>query len=187
LKIQNITATADLGQTIDIQRFNEFSWGKYSLTLYSGKCGYIKDESIVGRVTVFRTGKMISIGAKSFSGALFQLKHGSDLLFENGFAKPVEIIQKIRNIVATEDLKRGIKLDNLSQFLSHSMYEPEIFAGLIYKSPHSTTCLIFASGKMVITGAKNEKDIAITIRELKKKLTSGNLFLKKLRPTGPNS
>jgi len=41
-----------------------------------------------------------------------------------------------------------------------STYEPEIFPGLIYRmqSP-KIVLLIFASGKIVLTGAKNKEDI----------------------------
>lgn len=41
-----------------------------------------------------------------------------------------------------------------------STYEPEIFPGLIYRmqSP-KIVLLVFASGKIVLTGAKNKEDI----------------------------
>lgn len=39
-------------------------------------------------------------------------------------------------------------------------YEPEIFPGLIYRmNDPKIVLLIFASGKIVLTGAKNKKDI----------------------------
>lgn len=42
----------------------------------------------------------------------------------------------------------------------YSQYEPELFPGLIYRmvSP-KVVLLIFASGKIVLTGAKNKQDI----------------------------
>lgn len=39
-------------------------------------------------------------------------------------------------------------------------YEPEVFPGLVYRMKNpKVTFLIFVSGKIVITGAKNEKTI----------------------------
>ena len=68
---------------------------------------------------------------------------------------------KIQNIVGSCDLQFAISLEGLSAEHSNSCtYESEIFPGLIYKmqSP-KLVLLIFASGKMVITGAKTKEDI----------------------------
>jgi transcription initiation factor TFIID TATA-box-binding protein len=47
-------------------------------------------------------------------------------------------------------------------------YEPELFPGLIYrmKKPH-IVFLIFASGKLVITGAQEEEDIYTAFNNIK--------------------
>jgi transcription initiation factor TFIID TATA-box-binding protein len=46
-------------------------------------------------------------------------------------------------------------------------YEPELFPGLIYRliSP-KVVCLVFVSGKIVITGAKKEIDLANALTKL---------------------
>jgi len=49
------------------------SWGRYDTEIYGGKCGYIKDITMRGRVTVFLSGKMISTGADGVSQSLKQL------------------------------------------------------------------------------------------------------------------
>ena len=64
MKIRNVVTTADLVQDVDITKFVEFPWGIYDLTYYGGRCGYIKDKLIQGRVTVFKSGKIISVGAR---------------------------------------------------------------------------------------------------------------------------
>jgi TATA-box binding protein (TBP) (component of TFIID and TFIIIB) len=38
--------------------------------------------------------------------------------------------------------------------------------GMIYKTIYGTTCLIFASGKLIIAGSKSEQQIVDTIEEL---------------------
>ncbi|PWA41897.1 TATA-box binding protein [Artemisia annua] len=62
------------------------------------------------------------------------------------------------NIVASCDVKFNIKLERLAAAaISHGVvvYEPELFPGLVVwmKQP-KIVLLIFASGKMVIAGAK---------------------------------
>ena len=40
-----------------------------------------------------------------------------------------------------------------------SLYEPEVFAGLIHRIQGSCVSLIFASGKVVIVGGKSNEEI----------------------------
>ena len=48
-----------------------------------------------------------------------------------------------------------------------STYEPEIFPGLIYRMVNpKIVLLIFASGKIVLTGAKNKEDIFNAFNEM---------------------
>lgn len=68
---------------------------------------------------------------------------------------------KVQNIVGSCDVTFPISLESLSA--SHerfSTYEPELFPGLIYRmQTPKIVLLIFASGKIVLTGAKNKQDI----------------------------
>ncbi|ERN07033.1 hypothetical protein AMTR_s00019p00019110, partial [Amborella trichopoda] len=63
---------------------------------------------------------------------------------------------KIQNIVGSCDVKFPIKLERLCHFHDgFSRYEPELFPGLIYRMAQpKLVILIFASGKIVISGAK---------------------------------
>ena len=63
IKIQNTVCTADLKQEINIASFNKYRYLSSNLELY--RCGYVKDDFMTGRVTVFRSGKLISVGTKS--------------------------------------------------------------------------------------------------------------------------
>jgi len=66
---------------------------------------------------------------------------------------------KIQNMVGSVDVKFPIRLEKL--VLSHSQfssYEPELFPGLIYRMVKPRiVLLIFVSGKVVLTGAKQRK------------------------------
>lgn len=166
---------------IDLAKFNDFSWGTYDTDLYRGRCGYVKDEKMDGRVSVFVSGKMISTGAKTLSMSVEQLEHTMDLLSVNKLAKKVILKHKVENIVATLDLKSGLDVKTMLRSLDNYTYEPEIFPGIIYKHSSGISCLFFASGKIVIAGAKsknNLKSIACEVeRILKNNKTNYESFI----------
>lgn len=55
--------------------------------------------------------------------------------------------------------------------LSRTMYEPEQFPGLIYRMDEpKVVILLFASGKLVCTGAKREDEVYQAVSKLHKKL-----------------
>ena len=168
LKIQNVISTANLQQYIDATKFNKFSWGRYDLQLYGGRCGYIKNEGMQGRVSVFLSGKMISTGAKSVSMSIWQLQHAMYLLVRNRLSGRVNLECKVQNIVATHDLRRGLNVKKVLSSLSNYIYEPDSFPGIIYKSNRGTSCLLFSSGKVVIAGAKSENQLNDTVKQINK-------------------
>lgn len=98
-----------------------------------------------------------------------------DLLASNNFIKKVKLEPKIRNIVATTDIKMKLTIDELSQMLVKSIYEPEQFPGLIYKTFEGPTCIIFASGKIVIVGAKSESELISAENSVVQQLKRFNL------------
>ena len=82
---------------------------------------------------------------------------------------------KIENIVASASLGIRVPLEKMVEHLEGTEYEPEQFPGLIYrvKDPKAAL-LVFSSGKIVCTGARNIADVrkavekvAMMIRSLK--------------------
>jgi len=58
------------------------------------------------------------------------------------------------------------------------MYEPEQFPGLIYRmNEPKTVILVFASGKLVCTGAKMEKQVNQAVNNLHKLLEKKGLMI----------
>jgi transcription initiation factor TFIID TATA-box-binding protein len=159
-RIQNIIVTADLKQPINITRFNDYAWGRYDIeNNYNGRVGYVKDKGMQGRVSVFTTGKLISTGAKSILHSIVQLEHTKNNLVRNGLAKKVTLRPKVQNIVATASVGGQIDLNHVAKVMPRSIYEPEQFPGLIHKTDGGPTFLIFASGKIIIAGAKSELEL----------------------------
>ncbi len=78
---------------------------------------------------------------------------------------------KIQNIVASANLGGMIDLEKSAFTLGRTMYEPEQFPGLIYRMDvPKVVILLFASGKLVCTGAKMEEDVYTAVDKLHKRL-----------------
>jgi len=119
---------------------------------------------------IFLSGKMISTGAKSVLQSIQQLEHTMDLLINGNFIKREKLDHKVRNIVALMDIRGKLDVSQLSQKLSKIIYEPEQFPGAIYRTEEGPTCLIFASGKIVIAGARSESHLIKVANSVTKKI-----------------
>lgn len=69
------------------------------------------------------------------------------------------IVPTLQNIVATVNLDCRLDLKTIALHARNAEYNPKRFAAVIMRIRQpKTTALIFASGKMVVTGAKSEQD-----------------------------
>ena len=77
----------------------------------------------------------------------------------------------IENVVASATLKQNIDLNAIVRIFPGVEYRPEQFPGLIYRMDEpKVVILIFASGKLVCTGAKKENDVDKAVEKLKETL-----------------
>ncbi|KAM0679516.1 TATA-binding protein (TBP) [Glugoides intestinalis] len=68
------------------------------------------------------------------------------------------IVPVLQNVVATVNLNCKLDLRSIALRARNAEYNPKRFAAVIMRiRDPKTTALIFASGKMVVTGAKSEK------------------------------
>jgi len=133
-------------------------------------------------VIIFRNGKLILTGLKSSDNIELVLKK---LILKFDKIETIKILKEqleteIVNIVVTANLYRKINLDAAIVMLSNAIYEPEVFPGLIYKSdlPVKSVFLIFSTGKIVLTGIRDEKVIESVLIKLGRLLKEKNLFKK---------
>jgi len=159
-KIVNVVVTASLSQRLDLGGIGEFKEISYNSEVYGGKAAYFKKEEMEGKVIIFFSGKMISVGTKSESQAIRELELVEQFLVERGFVQPTKLKPKIQNIVVMANFEKALNLGKLS-VLSKTIYEPEQFPGAIlkFKNPNRASILLFASGKAIITGLKSLKTI----------------------------
>jgi len=72
----------------------------------------------------------------------------------------------LQNIVATVNLETRLDLKTIALHARNAEYNPKRFAAVIMRIREpKTTALIFASGKMVVTGAKSEEQSRLAARK----------------------
>jgi len=168
IKITNVVCTTDLKQPVNIASFNECKFLSSNLNLY--RCGYVKDNTMKGRVSVFASGKLISVGTTSPKQAYSELEKATKILRKYHLIKPCKIVPKIQNIVSIAFLGKKLNLNKLARTLPRVIYEPEQFAGLTYRIRDSLVALIFASGKVVMVGAKTINELNQALFELQERI-----------------
>jgi len=126
---------------------------------------------------IFNSGKMVCTGAKSEKEARGAVMKVIRELKKNGIVIISKPELKIQNIVASANLGGMIDLEKSAFTLGKTMYEPEQFPGLIYRmAVPKVVILLFASGKLVCTGAKQEEDVYRAVEKLHKRLEAEELI-----------
>lgn len=76
------------------------------------------------------------------------------------------LVFTLQNVVSTVNLNCPLDLMKINFRTRNSEYNPSRFSGIVMRirEPH-TTALLFKSGKMVVTGAKNEDDSRLAARK----------------------
>ena len=165
-KICNVVCTANLEQKIDITKLGKLSCGIYDNEIYGGRCGYVKTPEMSGKVTIFSSGKMISVGAKSIQESKEQLNRAKFYLLQEKIIQDIKISPKIQNIVAITDIKKKIPMRKLSSKIQGASYNPETFSGVILKDIFDCSFLIFNSGKIVQTKGKSLTQIKTELNKV---------------------
>jgi len=79
----------------------------------------------------------------------------------------VKATLSIENVVASATLNQKVDLNAVVKGYPGVEYRPEQFPGLIYRMAEpKVVILLFASGKLVCTGAKKEQDVYDAVDKL---------------------
>jgi len=157
LNVVNVVATAELKQFVNLEKLVHVGGFLYDTAIY--RCAYLKDENMRAKVSIFATGKMISVGSKSFEAAKHDLNCATRRLTELGLVSPTKIKTKLQNIVATGELGHSVDLESVASKLPNVIYEPEQFPSAIYyaRELEGASILIFANGKVVFAGLRRHE------------------------------
>jgi transcription initiation factor TFIID TATA-box-binding protein len=159
VKIQNVVAVASLDQKIDLLAIMKvFRNVDYRPKRFPGLVFRLKRPKT--SILIFTTGKMVCTGARSEKEAFSMVRRVVRDLKKEGFIIRGRPKIDVVNVVGTADVGGEIDLEVMSDVLENVMYEPEQFPGLIYRmTDPKVVLLVFASGKLVITGARREEQV----------------------------
>lgn len=154
LTIENIVASMDINREIDLSILLEKYRDIEKKTNFPGVI--VRLNKPKSTILIFSSGKLIITGVKEihFLNVIAdkiktKLKNAGILLNKKPILKVVNIVCKIKMCCY-------INLDAASLVLNSSIYEPEVFPGLIYKvsKPSNMCFLLFTSGNIICTGSK---------------------------------
>ena len=176
IRIENVVATATLNQRFDLNAIVKGNpWVEYNPKRFPGLVFRIKRPKTA--ILIFSTGKMVCTGAKSEKLAKKAIKKVVKELKTSGIIIPGKPEIKVVNMVASANLLGRIELEEAAYSLDRTMYEPEQFPGLIYRMDEpKVVILLFATGKLVCTGATKEEDVYEAVAKLHKNLKEKELI-----------
>ena len=186
ISIENVVASATIHQRVDLNQItNDFPDVEYHPDQFPGLVFRLKSPKTA--TLIFSSGKMVCTGAKSEVMAKKAVETVVDKLKKGGVEiepKKIDGVEKkipetvIQNIVSSASLGGKVHLEEAARTLEKSMYEPEQFPGLIHRmSDPKTVILLFASGKLVCTGAKKEQEVYRAVNNLHINLEEKKLML----------
>ncbi|XP_036592958.1 TATA box-binding protein-like 2 [Trichosurus vulpecula] len=158
-QLQNIVSTVNLACKLDLKKIALHAKNaEYNPKRFAAVIMRIREPRTTA--LIFSSGKMVCTGAKSEELSRLAARKFARVVQKLGF--PARFLDfKIQNMVGSCDMRFPIRLESLA--LTHqqfSSYEPELFPGLIYRMVKPRiVLLIFVSGKVVLTGAKERSEI----------------------------
>ena len=176
IRIENVVSSVTLNQKIDLNAVVKGNpLVEYRPEKFPGLVFRLKKPKTA--ILIFSTGKMVCTGAKSEKESKRAVMKVVKELKKSGIVIVGKPEINVVNIVASANLLGRIELEDCAYSLGKTMYEPEQFPGLIYRMDDpKVVILLFASGKLVCTGATKEDDVYIAVDNLHKNLEELDLI-----------
>jgi transcription initiation factor TFIID TATA-box-binding protein len=177
IAIVNVVASASVDQKMDLNEITrKFPDVEYHPDQFPGLVFRLRTPKTA--TLIFTSGKMVCTGSKSEEIARKAVSTVVQKLRKGGIKVKKDAEVTIQNIVSSINLGGKVHLEKAARTLPRSMYEPEQFPGLIHRMlDPKTVILIFSSGKLVCTGAKNEQDVYRSVNNLHSLLEEKDLMI----------
>ncbi len=177
IEIVNVVASATIDQKLDLYKIQKkFPLVEYNPEQFPGAVFRLKSPKT--STLLFSTGKMVCTGSKSETLAVKAVNLVVDELRKGGIKIKKNAVTTIQNIVSSINLGGRVHLEKAARTLPRSMYEPEQFPGVIHRMlDPKVVILIFASGKLVCTGAKTASDVYRSVNNLHNMLEEKDLMI----------
>lgn len=160
---QNVVASVYFGVNLPLERIArdlgaEFAPEQFPGAIYRMPSGHT--------FLLFKNGKAVLAGCRNYNQLVAATEDiRKDLRKINIEIKTPKI--EIQNMVFSLELGVGVNLEHFVEKVLDSYYSPELFPGLTFKiHDPSATFLIFSSGKCVLAGLKDIKDLRKAIDRL---------------------
>ncbi len=175
-KTQNVVVSASIHRELPLERLAaKLERADYNPETFPGLI--LKIDVPKASALLFSSGKIICTGTKSLGEA----RKAIDVIVEKLEAIQLKVKGEpdieVQNMVASGDVGGRLNLNEIMIKFENTEYDPEQFPGLVYKLPNShITFLLFGTGKIVITGAKSEKEIVESVYTLRDQLIKAGLL-----------
>ena len=169
--VVNMVATAKLGEFFDLIDISDDLDIYYAPEQFPGMSIKITNPKVC--VNLFRSGQAVATGAKTFDDVNSAFEQVRSMLEEGGYEPFSEITPSLSNVVITHNMEQELNLANLTIALpmARTEWEPEQFPGLIFRLEDlPSVCLIFSSGKCVITGSNSLEEAEQAVEALREEL-----------------
>ena len=178
IKIENVVASTSLGEELDLQAIAlALEGAEYEPEQFPGLIYRLKEPKTA--TLLFRSGKVVCTGAKSLENVKVAITKVAKQIEKAGIKVQIEPDVVVQNIVASSDLCQEINLNAIaiSLGLERVEYEPEQFPGLVYRLDEpKVVVLLFGSGKLVCTGARQPSDVEEAVCKFTEALRSAGLL-----------
>ena len=172
LSTENVVASTSIGQEVNLEALaDDLEEVNFDPENFPGLV--YRTQNPKAASLIFRSGKIVCTGASSVQDVEDGITQTFNTLRDLGLEVPNNPEFTIQNIVTSGDLGERLNLNAIAIGfgLENVEYEPEQFPGLVYRSDElDVVSLLFGSGKMVITGAKNPEDAENAIENVATRL-----------------
>ncbi|MBI4020754.1 MAG: TATA-box-binding protein [Candidatus Aenigmarchaeota archaeon] len=174
VKVENVVAFTSLGKKVPLLEIsNKLEDAEYAPESFPGVVYRVKDPRAA--TLIFSSGKIVCTGAKSIDKAKEAMVKVVGDIRKLGIRMPTKFTITVENIVASTQIEvaknQKLNLEEISFSLENVEYEPEQFPGLVCRiSEPRVAFLVFGSGKIICTGARNIQDIHVALGKLRQRL-----------------
>ncbi|MEM2989510.1 MAG: TATA-box-binding protein, partial [Candidatus Bathyarchaeia archaeon] len=178
IRVENVVASGKLDHELDLQFISRITpSAEYRPEVFPGLVYRLRKPKSVS--LIFSSGKIVCAGAKSERQAKMAINKVVEELKMKGIVIAGNPVVRIDNIVASADLRGQIDLEGMAESKPRTIYEPEQFPALIYRSDDpKVVMLVFSSGRVICSGAKRERDAKRALYKLFYDLVEGDLIFR---------
>lgn len=167
LVTQNVVAAAKVAHALDLVALaSRIPGAEYDKRRFPGLI--VRSSSPRFAALIFNSGKLVLTGLPHPDAIPVAIEAVLALLRAAGVEAEARAAPKIVNLVMSGHLGEPVSLHHLAiaRGLEGIEYEPEQFPGLVYRAA-AGVALVFATGAIVVTGAKSIDDAAAAAAEVR--------------------